>query len=31
MNLMDQQYPRKGDTPLLPMDYEQQENTGQGL
>ena len=31
MNLMDQQYPRKGDTPLLPMDYDQQADTGQGL
>ena len=31
MNLMDQQYPRKGDTPMLPMDYDQQKDTGQGL
>lgn len=31
MNLMDQQYPRKGETPLLNMDYDQHKDDGQGL
>ncbi len=31
MNLLDEHYPRQGDTPMLPMDYEQREDDGKGL
>jgi len=31
MNLLNEQYPRKGDTPMLNMDYDQQKDDGQGL
>jgi hypothetical protein len=31
MNLLNEQYPRKGDTPMLPMDYDQRVDDGKGL
>lgn len=31
MNLLDQHYPRYGETPMLPMDYDQKKDTGKGL
>lgn len=31
MNLLDEHYPRKGETPMLPMDYEQRRDDGKGL
>ncbi|MBT3361562.1 MAG: hypothetical protein HN403_18215 [Rhodospirillales bacterium] len=31
MNLLNEQYPRKGDTPMLPMDYSQEADDGKGL
>lgn len=31
MHLLDEQYPRKGDTPMLPMDYDQKKHDGKGL
>lgn len=31
MNLLNEQYPRKGETPMLPMDYEQKRDDGKGL
>lgn len=31
MNLLNEHYPRKGDTPLLPMDYNQAKDDGNGL
>lgn len=31
MNLLNEHYPRKGDTPMLPMDYEQARDDGKGL
>ena len=31
MNLLNEQYPRKGNTPMLPMDYEQKKDDGKGL
>ena len=31
MNLLNEQYPRKGDTPMLNMDYDQRKDDGQGL
>lgn len=31
MNLLDEHYPRMGDTPMLPMDYDQKSDEGMGL
>lgn len=31
MNLLNEYYPRKGETPMLPMDYEQRKDDGKGL
>jgi P63C domain len=31
MNLLNQYYPRKGDAPMLPMDYDQARDDGKGL
>jgi hypothetical protein len=31
LNLLNEHYPRKGDTPMLPMDYDQKKDSGQGL
>lgn len=31
MNLLNEHYPRMGDTPMLPMDYDQKEDAGTGL
>ena len=31
MNLLDEHYPRYGDTPMLPMDYDQRGDDGRGL
>ena len=31
LDLLDQHYPRKGDTPRLPMDYDQRRDDGQGI
>ena len=31
MALMDEYYPRAGDTPMLPMDYDQKKDDGMGL
>jgi hypothetical protein len=31
MNLLNEHYPRKGDTPMLPMGYDQKKDDGQGL
>lgn len=31
MNLLNEHYPRQGDTPMLPMDYDQPEDEGTGL
>jgi hypothetical protein len=31
MNLLNEQYPRKGDNPMLPMDYDQKTDDGKGL
>lgn len=31
MNLLNEHYPRKGDTPMLPMDYSQEKDDGKGL
>ncbi|WP_291204333.1 P63C domain-containing protein [Hyphomonas sp.] len=31
MNLLDEHYPRKGETPMLPMDYDQEKDDGKGL
>jgi hypothetical protein len=31
ISLLDEHYPRKGDNPMLPMDYEQRTDDGQGL
>jgi len=31
MNLLDEHYPRMGDTLMLPMDYDQKEDAGTGL
>jgi len=31
MPLLDEHYPRKGETPTLPMDYEQRTDDGKGL
>jgi len=31
MNLLNEHYPRMGDTPMLPMDYEQIDHEGVGL
>ncbi len=32
MNLLNEHYPRKGDTPRLPMeDYDQGEDDGKGI
>lgn len=31
MNLLNEQYPRKGDTPMLNMDYDQRTDDGKGL
>jgi hypothetical protein len=27
MNLLNEHYPRKGETPMLPMDYDQKKTT----
>jgi hypothetical protein len=31
MNLLNEHYPRKGETPMLPMDYDQKTDDGNGL
>jgi hypothetical protein len=31
MALLDSQYPKRGETPLLPMDYDQNKDDGRGL
>jgi hypothetical protein len=31
MALLDSQYPKRGETPLLPMDYDQNKDDGKGL
>lgn len=31
MNLMNEQYPRRGETPMLNMDYDQNKDDGKGL
>lgn len=31
INLMNEQYPKKGDTPMLPMGYDQATDDGKGL
>jgi inhibitor of KinA sporulation pathway (predicted exonuclease) len=31
MNLLNEHYPRKGETPMLPMDYDQKKDDGKGL
>lgn len=31
LNLLNEHYPRHGDTPMLPMDYNQEKDDGQGL
>jgi hypothetical protein len=31
MNILNEQYPRKGETPMLNMDYDQKKDDGQGL
>lgn len=31
MNILNEHYPRKGDTPMLPMDYSQDADDGKGL
>jgi hypothetical protein len=31
MNILNEHYPRKGDTPMLPMDYSQEKDDGKGL
>jgi len=31
MNLLNEHYPRQGDTPMLPMDYDQRGDEGTGL
>ncbi len=31
LNLLNEHYPRKGDTPMLPMDYDQGADDGKGL
>lgn len=31
MNLLNEHYPRYGDTPMLPMDYDQRRDDGRGL
>jgi hypothetical protein len=31
LNLLNEHYPRKGDTPFLPMDYDQKKDDGRGL
>jgi hypothetical protein len=31
MNLLNEHYPRKGETPMLPMDYDQRKDDGKGL
>lgn len=31
MNILNEHYPRKGDTPMLPMDYDQKGDDGKGL
>jgi hypothetical protein len=31
MNLLNEHYPRFGDTVMLPMDYDQKGDSGQGL
>jgi hypothetical protein len=31
MNLLNEHYPRLGDTPMLPMDYDQKDDEGMGL
>jgi hypothetical protein len=31
MNLLNEHYPRKGDTAMLPMDYSQEKDDGKGL
>ena len=28
MNLLNEHYPRKGETPMLPMDYDQKKDDG---
>ena len=31
INLLNEHYPRKGDTPMLPMGYDQESDDGKGL
>jgi len=31
MTLMDTHYPRRGEAPMLPMDYDQTKDDGKGL
>jgi hypothetical protein len=31
MNLLNEHYPRHGDTPMLPMDYDQEKDDGKGI
>ncbi|WP_418219393.1 P63C domain-containing protein [Candidatus Viadribacter manganicus] len=31
MNLLNEHYPRHGDTPMLPLDYDQEKDDGKGI